>query len=396
VKVAYILQSFPNVSETFILDEIISALSQGVDCRVLSLNRPASQPTHADAEALLQEGRVTYFSRPGTCRKLALAAGRASRQPIQTLQTLGWAALSGKRRWLRTNALALARQLEHLRVDRIHAHFAYDAAQYALAVHRCTGLPFTVTTHHGDIFLYPPDNYTELAEYSEGIICVSQYNRRFIAEHFGVPLDKLKLVRCGVRTHIFSEGPRRRPASDSRRVSLLCVARLTPIKGHRYLLHAVRLLGQEGLHPELVLAGDGPERAALAERCRRFGIAESVRFLGFRTHSQVLDLYKSSDIFVLSSLSEGIPVSLMEAMACRVPVVATAVRGIPELVEHQTTGLLCRPKDPQCLAKAVKWILAHPREVRTMTRRARAKVVEEFDREKNTARLIGLWKEASS
>ena len=113
-------------------------------------------------------------------------------------------------------------------------------------------------------------------------------------------------------------------------VRLLCVARLAPVKGHRYLLRALARLREAGLECELTLAGDGPERDALERQAAELGLADAVRFLGFQRQTEIRTLYRWCDLMVLPSLSEGIPISLMEAMACGRPVVATTVRGVPQ------------------------------------------------------------------
>lgn len=394
MKVAYILNSFPNISETFILDEITSLLREGVDCHVLSLARPAEQPTHPEAQALLDAGRVTYLPALTRRRKALLLTGRFLRRPLRTLATWSRHAGDGQSRWLMTSSLAAARAAELLRADRVHAHYASPAGQCALGVKRWTGLPCTITTHHWDIFLSPPDNYRELACATDGVICISQYNRRYIAETFGAPLDKLPLVRCGVYTDAFE--PAAPAALAGRPPRLLCVARLEPVKGHRYLLEALALLHADGLPASLVLVGEGSQRRPLESLCAALGLTEFITFAGFHTKEQVARLYRDCDMVVLPSLSEGIPMVLMEAMASARPVVATAVRGVPELVEDALTGRLCNPEDSPGLARAIRWVVDHPEEAGRMAERGRQRVLAEFDRSVNTRRLLTVWGQTTS
>lgn len=393
MKIAYILSCFPQVSETFILDEITSVLRQGVDCHVWSIFRPGDPCMHADAKTLLDDGRVSYYNRLWRFSKYVSLLTQVVRHPSTAARRT--CDLKGERAFRRyaANAWSLARQIERYGADVVHAHFAAAGAQYAMAVHCWTGIPFTVTTHHGDIFVSPPDNYSDIARVSESIVCISEHNRNYLKSHFALPPGKLTLVHCGVDPTIYSpQCSDRRPRNGVLRI--LCVARLAPVKGHHYLFQALSALKNDGVEWELVLAGDGPERKSLESEAAELGIVSQVRFLGFQTQEQVLSLQRASDLFVLPSLSEGIPVSLMEAMACGIPVIATSVRGVPELVINKHTGLLVPPKAPTAIAEAIRWIVEHPEEVEAMTERARQKVVEEFNRERCTEQLIGLWKEA--
>jgi len=361
-----------------------------VACWVVSLGKPPPQPMHPDAQVLLESGRVIYHDWPGRGAKAAVLARSALRHPVRAMR--GWrrTRLNPDAAWREFNAAVLARRFQALRIDRIHAHFATWPAQYALAVHRWSGLPFTVTAHGSDVFVGPPSNFPELAEEADAIICVSEFNRRYIAETFGVPLERLAVIRCGIRTDVFRPGDAR-AASPSGPLRLLCVARLHEIKGHRYLIEAVAGLRRGGVNVDLTLVGDGPERESLERQCRDLGLTDAVHVLGFRARDDVLALYRACDVVVLPSLSEGMPIVLMEAMACGKPVVATAVRGVPELVEEKVTGLLCPPADPEALARAVTWVLDHPDEAKAIARRARERVVGEFDRATCTRHLLDLW-----
>jgi glycosyltransferase involved in cell wall biosynthesis len=273
----------------------------------------------------------------------------------------------------------------------VHAHFADRAAQMAMWVHRWTGIPFTFTTHRYDIFEQPPSNLGELVAEAQGMVCISRFNRDYLASHFSVDERKLELVRCGIYVQEF-EGETRVPDPKSEVVRLLCVARLAPEKGHRYLLEAVRLLRDRGTGAELTLAGDGPLRQELEALARTLRIEPSVKFLGARSTIEVRNLFQECDIAVLSSLSEGIPIVAMEGMISGRPVIATAVQGVPELVEDRVTGFLCPPRAPECIAGAVEWILANPEKTKAVVEAGKARVKQEFSRERCTEQLLALWR----
>jgi len=162
--------------------------------------------------------------------------------------------------------------------------------------------------------------------------------------------------------------------------SSLCPANLIPIKGHRYLLDALAILGQRGLRPCLWLAGDGELREQLRRQADDLGISDRVRFLGWVPHKKVLDLYRCGKVcmVILPSLHEGIPAALMEAMSYGIPVISTPVGGVPELLSGGA-GLLVPPRNPSPLADAIESMLRSPQLREQYGRVGRAKVDDEFN-----------------
>jgi len=142
---------------------------------------------------------------------------------------------------------------------------------------------------------------------------------------------------------------------------LLYVGRLVPVKGLRYLLQAVKLLSDKGIDVELEVMGDGYHRAALEVATKELGLEERVHFLGrIAFGSKLFEVYRRADIFVLPSLSEGIPKTLLEAMASGLPIVATRVGGVPDVIKDGETGLLVEPRSPEQIAKAVQRLIEDP------------------------------------
>jgi len=392
VKVAYILRSFPSVSETFITDEIVAVMRQGIDCHVISLLRPRRQPHHEHAEAILKAGRVSYLGTGGLLGKYRSLFGYAVSHPIRVFRSMKHVELTGSFRRHAWVTPALCAEIDRYGPDLLHAHYANLPGECAWAAHRTTGIPFAVTTHGHDVFFYPPDDYRGLAEAAEAVVCVSEFNRRYLSSRFGVPYDKLRVIHCGVDLKAFT-APYRPAGGANGLLKILCVARLTPVKGHRYVLEALRLLRQDGIASELVLVGDGPLRKELEEYAAELGVTSAVRFRGALLREEVLSLLRECHLFVLPSLSEAMPISLMEAMACRVPVIATAVHGVPELVVDKVTGLLVPVKSPEAIVESVRWVMDHPAEVEQMVERGRAKVAAEFEREKCAQQLTALWRD---
>jgi len=174
-------------------------------------------------------------------------------------------------------------------------------------------------------------------------------------------------------------------------VRLLSVGRLAPAKGQLLLVQACAQLKGWGLAFELALVGEGPDRARLEAAVQQHRLADCVRFTGALNQAEVRTELARADAFVLPSLAEGIPVVLMEAMACGVPCVTSPVNGIPELIEHDHSGLLATPGDAQALAVQLRRVIADTSLRRQLALAGRAKVERSFDLTNNVSRLAAIF-----
>ncbi len=246
-------------------------------------------------------------------------------------------------------SVAVADRARREDVAHVHAHFANHPATAAWIVHRLTGLPFSFTAHANDMFLSPPLLRQKVDE-AAFVVTISEYNEVLLNRM--TPRSPIRVVHCGVDTATLARivRPRR-----GRRV--LCVASLEPRKGHRDLLEAFAELAAHDAELHLTLVGDGPERDAIVGHTRALGISDRVELTGPLSADDVRRELAAADVFVLASVAdhtgrtEGIPVALMEAMAAGVPVVATRISGIPELVEG--VGRLVEPGAADELAAAI-------------------------------------------
>jgi glycosyltransferase involved in cell wall biosynthesis len=240
-------------------------------------------------------------------------------------------------------------------VGHIHAHFERPSADVAMLAAmlggRDRGRTWSFTAHRPEGYM---DDRAALARKvcrANFVVCVSHFGRGQLMtlvarEHWG----KLHLVRCGVDP---SQMVRARPhASVARR--LLTVARLEPVKGHAVLLEALALLGAEGVMLEWDVVGEGSQRATLERLAEELGIGQLVRFLGGLGQDAVRRAYDAADLFCLPSFDEGVPVVLMEAMAMELPVVATLVGGVPELVQDGVSGMLVPAGTAEQLAACLR------------------------------------------
>ena len=387
-KVAYLLNVFPQLSETFILNEIRQLMDNGVEVIIFSRRKPKEKKQHPKAKELA--GRVLYLSEDdvSTLKKVWLHFYFLLISPIRYLKTF---LFSYKKRtdstlWTFKQSVIYAREVKRVGAQHIHSHYAASiSTKYAMLVSMLTGIPYTFTAHGWyDIFTYPPQDFGLRAEKAKAVVTVSSFNKDCIHQRFKVPLEKIKVIHCGVDVSYFTPNTRERDL-------ILSVARLHPVKGLRYLIEACYIVKKRGLDFRCIIVGEGSEERNLRKLLSERGLDGNIELVGAKIQDEILKYYHKAKMLILPSIAEGLPVTLMEAMACKVPVIATRVCGIPELVEDGVNGFLVPPKDPQKLADAIEILLKDPELCRRFGEEGRRKVEREFNLEKQVRKLIELW-----
>lgn len=224
------------------------------------------------------------------------------------------------------------------------------------------------------------------------VVCPSEDSRVNVSEAYGVPMGKTRAFYGGVEDHFLTPAPR---GESEGGFTLVFCGRLNSAKPHKtlhVLLKAMPLVLSSHA-AELIIVGTGPRLDEYVTLARTLGIEHAVRFLGHVEHSRLPSYYSNADLFVLPSLREGFPLVLVEAMACGLPVVATRVGGIPEVVEEGLTGLLVPPNDSRALAEAVNSLLDDPQRMRSMGAKGRQRVMEHFTWDKVAERMVGYFRE---
>lgn len=264
-----------------------------------------------------------------------------------------------------------------------------------------------VTTVHSLLKMDYPGIWTRLANtlaerLTRGLTWQFIAVSRQLAEELikeGVAPDRVRVIYNGIDVQAFQP---RRPREQIRQelgygpgIPLIAtVARLHPVKGHRYLLEAAQKVVQVRPEVRFLIVGVGPARRFLEEYAGRLGIAKQVRFTGFV--EDVASLLGAVDLVVVPSLWEGFGLTAVEALNVGVPVVATAVGGLPEVVRHGITGLLVPPGDSEALAREILWVLSHPVEARAMAERGRAMVQQEFTAQTMASQTAELYFEVAA
>jgi glycosyltransferase involved in cell wall biosynthesis len=293
----------------------------------------------------------------------------------------------------RTGLFTFIRALRKVRPAVFHAHLTTPlGCKYGLLAARLANVPGIVGTVHlvpgvGSGFRYGLSQRL-ISACLQRYIAVSQAIADRLLTGLRVPPRKLRVIQNGIPLARLGTPTRSAErASTQRRPVVLVVARLEEQKGHAYLLEAAQHIPEV----DLAFAGEGSKRSELEAQADALGLADRVRFLGFR--SDVPDLLAECDIFVLPSLCEGMPLAVLEAMAARKPVVATAISGIDETVVHGVTGVLVPPGDPAALANAIWSLLADPEASMRLGMAGRARVEREFQAETMVARVESVYQE---
>jgi glycosyltransferase involved in cell wall biosynthesis len=387
-RVLYLIGQFPAINHGYLLAEIQHLRKLGIEVWVASVSPPdraLDQLCPAERE---EAARTYYLKSVPAWRAAFLQLGEFLRNPWGYLRGLTFAlrlARGNPRRILFhlayfAEAILVGRRMRENEVSHVMANFSATVAIIAARTFPIT-MSFTV---HGFGELYDPVG-TSLGERIQGSLfvrSVSRYGRgqlMLACERSQWP--KLLYFPLGINTAAFVPRPSREFGCPPR---LLCVGRLAPEKGQGLLLEAIAALRDEGCPVCLRLAGDGPDRKWLESRAAELGVFSSVEFAGWIDPTQLRGIYGETDIFVLPSLAEGIPIVLMEAMAMQIPCVAPRIAGIPELISDGVDGMLYAVANVDELASKVRTLIDSPELCAQIGVRARARVMREYEMSANT------------
>jgi colanic acid/amylovoran biosynthesis glycosyltransferase len=380
-RVIYVTAQLPyGATEPFLIAEIAELERQGCDVKIVPV-RPRGNVVHTEAAELLPKaaclpllsGAILRSALAETVRSpssvvRALLSLRRSRNALILLKNL---AVFPKAVWL-------GRYARRESADHIHAHWAGTSATLAMLASQTSGISWSCTAHRWDI---SENNLLRLkARRACFIRAISVHGAEELARIVGDPSWAPWLLHMGVT---LPSRPTSSPPEPPLRV--VTAARLVEKKGHVYLIDAAKRLQGRGVSIRVEFAGDGPLAPSLQEHVVHLGLANDVVFLGGIPHHELLREMSGGrwhvsvlpSIVTTSGQLEGIPVSLIEAMACGLPVVATESGGIPELLSDGA-GLLVPPADSEALAEALERIAGDPALRTTLAERGRRRIEEAF------------------
>jgi colanic acid/amylovoran biosynthesis glycosyltransferase len=403
LRVAFFVYEFPALSETFVLSQITGLIDLGHDVTIFAVRARQDPLVHPDVVRYSLRERTRYLQMPRRwAPRVTVAAAlflRYARCRIGTmLRCLDVWHYGRDAASLRLFYWAV-RMFGEASFDVIHCHFG-PIGKFVAKL-RDTGAIAgrLVTVFHGvDVSAYVrgrPDYYRSLFAAGDLFLPISRLWQRKLVE-LGCDPARLAVHHMGVDVHRYPFQIRR---YDPRRsLRLLTVGRMIEKKGIEYGLRAVAEVTRRGVSVRYVLVGDGPLRPGLEIFARRLGIASCVRFLGWQDQMAVSALMETSDVLLAPSVTtadgdqEGIPVTLMEAMAAGMLVIATDHSGIPELVEHDRSGLLVPERDVSALAEALLRLLRTSELWPRMSHAARARILDEFEVTKLNEDLVRRYR----
>lgn len=377
--VAVLVKRFPRLSETFVLNEFLELRQQGVPLRLLAIMDPTESHIQPEAASLMPE--VTYLRGPSFWPLLPRLLTIAYRHRRGTVSALRW--VVPRRKWASwrrlAEALILVDELGGQKVH-LHVHWAHAPGATAFLAHRIAGIPWSLTTHAKDLYTTPIDDVAERCAQAVFVATCTAANAAYLIDVIGVDPGKVVVCRHGVRLDRFNPS-RRRPEAGQ----VLTVGRLVPKKGFTTLIEACAILARRDVMVRLDIVGSGPLGDELADLAVARGLRESVTFHGPRPQPDLLAFYERAQVFALTPAvqpdgdRDGVPNVILEAMAAGLPVVTSAVSGIPEVVQHGRTGLLVPPDDPEALAASLEMLLADPAQAESLGRAAAQAVRTSFD-----------------
>lgn len=392
VRIAYLTNAYPKISHSFIRDEILALEQQGISVLRFSV-RPSPEvpvdPLDVDEQRrteVLLDGRPWRLLGALAARALrsprrfAVAAREAFSIPVGPIRAMAYLA----------EACRLSARLEAEGIRHVHVHFGTNPAAVARLASLFGRVGYSMTVHGPEEFDAPRslDLGAKIAG-ARFVAAVSHYGRGQLLR-WSAPRDwgRINVVRCGTADHFLCDmGEDDGAGLASRR--FVCVARLSAQKGIPLLIEAAAMVARDQQFT-LRIIGDGEMRPEIEAQIRAAGLEGHVRLLGWQGRDAIVDEIRAARAFVLPSFAEGLPVVLMEALALGRPAIATAVAGIPELVDDRA-GWLIPAGSAAALAEAMRAALATDRQtLAVMGAEGRARVLRDHDVHKNAAGLAAL------
>jgi glycosyltransferase involved in cell wall biosynthesis len=382
VDLVVLVNGFPRLSETFVLQELLHLEERGLRLLVIAISHPQEVVRQDDLARL--RARVEYLPEPQLIGRRRMARAHAAllraggRRYLAELVRLGRDPHCSPK--ARRRAVLLAQRIVGLGSPGLYIHFAHKPGTIGRAAARLAGVSYALSCHAKDIWLTPPEELAPKLRDAKVVLTCTAVGRDELARHAG-GLTPVVLAYHGVDVNRASEAP---PGREEPRI--LTVGRLVEKKGHDTLIRAAAILRDRGVPCTVRIAGDGIEWPRLQRLAHALALGDRVIFLGPLTPAEVRDEYAAASVFALACRTlangdrDGLPNVVLEAMVHGLPVVCTRQSGTAEAVDHGRTGLLVAPKDPASLADALAAVLTEDGLADRLGAGARAAVRARFDR----------------
>jgi glycosyltransferase involved in cell wall biosynthesis len=398
--VAIVMAHFPRIDEAFILREIDELERRGQSVVVVPIVRDTPHVIHEEAKpwmkralwlpflsrTILASNLRGFFENPVRyLRMLWILITRTLWRPSTLLRSLG----------VVPKAVHAGRLLKEMGITHVHAHFATHATTAAWIMAMTSDLAYSFTVHGPDVFVHRFLLREKIRD-AKFIRCVSIFNQAFLSGIYPrLTAGKLEVIHSGVDPDVYANATRIARRRARVRPLILSIASLTPRNGFPFLIDACAQLVRDGVDFECQIVGDGPLREPTEQWITRHGLIGRVRILGNLPQHEVARLMGEADVFVSPNViaqdgqMDGIPLSLVEAMAAGKPVIASAISGVPELVRNGVDGILVDAAYPSKLAQAVRQLLDDAELRKTMGAAGQRRVSAQFNiRDTATALIV--------
>lgn len=362
MKITYIVNKFPKLSETFVLGQITELIDRGHDIEIISMSKPKEKIVHPDVEKYKLLKKTHYINKSHSTLGFELNKN--------TISTLFFS-------------------------DIIHAHFAAHSTSWALKTAKIFEIPFVFTSHAYDIFISPDlEDLNEKFINASKIITISSYNKEYLIQLLGQDFkNKIEIIRCGVDLKKFDYKKRK----YKEKITILFVGRLVEKKGPNFAIEAIHNLTKNHKNIELRMIGDGPLKQSISTLINKYDLSDNVTMLGPLSQADVIREMQEADIFFLPSTTakngdrEGIPVSIIEACSTGLPVVSTKHSGIPEIIIDGETGFLVEEQRTEKMTEELNKLINNPELRIKIGKNARAHVQKHYTRKHEIDQLEELF-----
>ncbi len=388
---AYLFERFPSFSQTFCYREIAELHRQGLRPPIFSIRRPKDEPPQDWDEHIVE--RVHYLPEEA---ELLDEVRRASRKGKLTREIVAALDEWGRRSdFLRLyQAVYVGVRLREGGIHHVHAHFAGLAARTAFWIDKFFGIRFSFTAHANDIFA--PRNFEigldKLVNAARLIVTETDYAAKFLRGRFPDRTDRIHRIYNGLDLAEF-----RRADFSAAPPAIVAIGRLIDKKGFPDLIHACRLLKDRGQLFRCEIIGEGPLEKELRAQIDRLDLQNCVKLLGAKPQHEIAEHLAAGTVFVLPSVigpdggMDNLPTVIMEAMATGLPVISTAIAGIPEMVVENETGVLVPAGDAATLARAIEKVIVDPSFAQHLGENGYKRACELFSIDKNVRSLIQIF-----
>lgn len=397
MRIGYLVPDWPGQTHAFFWRELCALTALGHSVFPISTTRPPENAClHAFAERARSETHYLYPPRPKSVVRILAGRARGAAQALGYAASLTETTPSAR---LRIAALLgcaadLVAFATELGIEHVHVHSCANAA-HIVAMARLLGGPGYSLTLHGDLPVYGVDHRKKM-NHARFVSVVTRPLQEQVLAATDLTPEQVPVVWMGVDTERFKPVPKR--TDRSRDFLIVTVARLNPTKGHGFALEALKRARDLGLDARYAIAGEGPYRAEIERIVRELGLEPFVELCGSLSEDAVRSLLLRADAFILPSfgLGEAAPVSVMEAMACGLPVICSRIGGTTDMITDGETGLLVQQEDVSGLTRAIQRLAGEPELCAHLGRRARERAVQAFDYRVTAGRLARALEQGRS